>query len=443
MQIKPLSRSAIRYWDQLSLRHLLITAAIFHVLVAVNVFLLGHFQLLPGVFDRNGIGLFAVDGGVYQLIASALADWLRIGNFSTWLHITSPFHVRLYSLAYVFLGSLIGHNILAAEPLNLAYYLGILALVYRIGNELFDSKSGLLAAALVAVWPSFLLHTIHLLRDPLAILLMLGLLWILIVTLNQELSWGTGVTKALDGCVLLALFWLTRGNMWNLLLLALPLTVLLLILRWLREKKISYPNIAVLGILIVAALFIPPKLQKTGIGPQRVASPLVTIGSTPEKQGFWERLGRQVKSRRAAFRIYPVNASDMDTEVQFDSAGDVVRFLPRATAIGFLAPFPNMWFEAGSNGRVARLVTGAETLAMYALYLPALFCVWRRRRNLSMWLVFFVAALGMIALGVVVVNAGALYRIRYVFWILIVVLAAEGIVMWKRKNGPRINADAN
>jgi hypothetical protein len=133
----------------------------------------------------------------------------------------------------------------------------------------------------------------------------------------------------------------------------------------------------------------------------------------------------------------------MDTEVQFDSAGDVVRFLPRATAIGFLAPFPNMWFEAGSNGRVARLVTGAETLAMYALYLPALFCVWRRRRNLSMWLVFFVAALGMIALGVVVVNAGALYRIRYVCWILIVVLAAEGIVMWKRKNGPRINADAN
>jgi hypothetical protein len=133
----------------------------------------------------------------------------------------------------------------------------------------------------------------------------------------------------------------------------------------------------------------------------------------------------------------------MDTEVQFDSAGDVVRFLPRATAIGILAPFPNMWFEAGSNGRVARLVTGAETLAMYALYLPALFCVWRRRRNLSMWLVFFVAALGMIALGVVVVNAGALYRIRYVFWILIVVLAAEGILMWKRKNGPRINADAN
>ena len=401
------------------------------MLVTIAVFCVGHFQLLPNAFDIRGIGLFAVDGGVYQHIASALADSLRIGDFSGWLQIQSPFHVRLYSFTFLFPGTIVGHNILAAEPLNLAYYLGILALIYRIGTELFNSKSGLLAAALVAVWPSFLMHSIHLLRDPLAILLMLALIWILIIALKRELSWRESLMSALGGLALLALFWLTRGNMWNLILLALPLTTLLLLFRFRRERKIAYANLAVLGVLIAAALVIPPRIQSAGFGPARVASPLLTIGSTSDKQTFWQRLGRQVKSRRAAFRIYPGNASDMDTEVQFDNSGDVLRFLPRATVIGFLAPFPNMWFQEGTNGRAARLVTGAETLTMYALYIPAMLCLWRNRRNLSMWLVFLVAAIGMIALGVVVVNAGALYRLRYVFWILIVLLASEGITVWK------------
>lgn len=432
MQIRLPIRFAPRYLDQFTLRRLLITAALFHVLVATAVFIVGRFQLLPSVFDQQGIGLFAVDGGVYQFIASALADRLRVGDFSVWLQIESPFHVRLYSFAFLFPGTIIGHNILAAEPLNLAYYLGVLTLVFRIGSELFDSKSGLLAAAIVAVWPSFLMHSIHLLRDPLAILIMLALIWIMVVTLKRELSWRASLIIALAGTALLALFWMTRGNMWNLILLALPLTALLVLLRMWRERKISYRNLAVLGVLFVAALVIPPQIQNAGIGPPRVASPLVTIGSTSEKRTFWERLGRQVKSRRAAFRIYPGNASDMDTEVQFNNTGDVLRFLPRATAIGFLAPFPNMWFQDGTNGRAARLVTGAETLTMYALYLPAIFCLWRRRRNLSVWLVFLIATLGMIALGVVVVNAGALYRLRYVFWILMIVMAAEGIVLWKQ-----------
>ena len=406
-------------------------AAVFHVLAAITIFVVGHFQLLPGTFDTQGIGLFALDGGVYRQIASALADKLRVGDFSGWLQIQSPFHVRLYSFAFLFPGTLVGHNILAAEPLNLAYYLGILALVYRIARDLFDSKSGFLAAALIAVWPSFLMHSVHLLRDPLAILLMLALIWIFVITLTRELTWRTSLRITLEGWALLALFWLTRGNMWNLILLALPLTALLLGLRMTRERRVRYLNVAILGALVVAALVIPPKIQNTGFGPARFVSPIVTVGSTSEKQTLWERLGRQIKTRRAGFRIYSTNGSDMDTEVQFDSVGDVVRFLPRATVIGFLAPFPTMWFQEGTNGRAARLVTGGETLVMYALYLPTIFCLWQQRRNLGAWLVFLLAAIGMIALGVVVVNAGALYRIRYVFWILILLLAAEGIFLMR------------
>jgi hypothetical protein len=113
--------------------------------------------------------------------------------------------------------------------------------------------------------------------------------------------------------------------------------------------------------------------------------------------------------------------------VRFYSAADMVKFIPRALVIGFFAPFPNMWIQTGSFGVAGRLLSGLETLAMYFLYLAAGFCLWRERRKLEMWFLFLVASTGILALGLVVVNAGALYRIRYVFWMMLIVIAARGL----------------
>jgi CHASE2 domain-containing sensor protein len=81
--------------------------------------------------------------------------------------------------------------------------------------------------------------------------------------------------------------------------------------------------------------------------------------------------------------------------------------------------------QEGSFGFAPRIVSGLETLAMYFLYVAAGVCVWRERRNRKMWLLFLVATIGMLALGLVVVNAGALFRLRYAFWILMIVIAAD------------------
>jgi hypothetical protein len=93
--------------------------------------------------------------------------------------------------------------------------------------------------------------------------------------------------------------------------------------------------------------------------------------------------------------------------------------------IGFFAPFPKMWVEPGSFGFATRVLSGLETLVMYVLYIAVGLNVWRERRNLKMWLLFLVATIGMLALGLVVVNAGALFRLRYAFWILMIILAAD------------------
>jgi len=169
-------------------------------------------------------------------------------------------------------------------------------------------------------------------------------------------------------------------------------------------------------LLIVAAIvFIPSRLESTTLpGVRPPVASLATI--------------KQISGRRTGFRFYTSQASNIDADVQFKGTGDVVRYLPRAFVIGFFAPFPKMWVEAGSFGRTPRLLSGIETLVMYFVYVVAGLCVWRERRNLKMWLVFLVATIGMLALGLVVANAGALFRIRYVFWMMLIVLAARGIL---------------
>jgi hypothetical protein len=167
-------------------------------------------------------------------------------------------------------------------------------------------------------------------------------------------------------------------------------------------------------LIIAAMLVVPSRLESTTLpGVRPPVASMTTI--------------KQMSGRRAGFRSYTSQATNIDEDVQFNSTADVVRYLPRAFVIGFFAPFPKMWIEVGSFGRASRLASGLETLVMYFLYVAAALCVWRERRNLKMWLVFMVATIGMLALGLVVVNAGALFRIRYVFWMMLIVLAAREI----------------
>jgi hypothetical protein len=103
--------------------------------------------------------------------------------------------------------------------------------------------------------------------------------------------------------------------------------------------------------------------------------------------------------------------------------------------IGFFSPFPDMWFVRGEQvGLVGRLVSGAETLIMYAIIALAFVSLVLNWHRLAVWLILLIATLGCTALGYVVVNISALYRMRYSFWILFIVLAASAIQsLWQSK----------
>ncbi|HEX6046370.1 MAG TPA: hypothetical protein VFZ22_17885, partial [Pyrinomonadaceae bacterium] len=214
-------------------------------------------------------------------------------------------------------------------------------------------------------------------------------------------------------------------------LVAVAFAFVLLLFRMLRERKFMAGNAIVLLMIVVTMLLVPSRLESTtlgGVRPPDTPLAIPTASQSASQQGIWTRALKQLAQRRRGFRFYGAQESNIAADVQFDTVSDVVRFLPRATVIGFMAPFPRQWFESGSYGATGRMLSGAETFVMYFLYLAVGVCLWRERRRMTMWLVFLTAATGVIGLGLVVINAGALYRIRYVFWIMLIVIAAQGIL---------------
>jgi 4-amino-4-deoxy-L-arabinose transferase-like glycosyltransferase len=412
------------------LRWLLLAGAI-HITLTLAVFLVGHFQLLPDVFDPHGTGLrFAIDATSYRTLASELAIAWQTQGLDAWLAIKAPLHCRLYSILFASIGKLLGHNILAAEPLNLLYYLGILGCVYALGREIFNDRTAKLAAVIVAIWPSFLMHSTQLIRDSLSILCLLALVLVLTLLLTRALSARAGLAVGVAGALLTTLFWVLRGNMWNVVVCAVGITIVLLLWRMIRDRRMLAANMIPIALVLVAMLLVPNRLESTslpGVRPPTTPLAVPSTSETPAHESVFTRAFKQIGQRRAGFRAYRAQESNIDGNVRLTTAADVLRFIPRAAVIGFFAPFPRLWFERGSYGSAGRLLSGAETFVMYFLYFGVAACVWRNRRRIETWLLFLVATLGTVALGLVVANAGALYRLRYVFWIMFIIMAANVI----------------
>lgn len=421
------------------LRFLILAAAILHVAVAAAVFTAGKSQLMPSQFAPSGLAAFASDGYVYQNEAVELCDVLKSQGLAAWAVWPTQLHVRLYSLPLAALNGGTSFNILAIEPLNLIYYLAILVLVFKLGELVFDYRTGLLATAIVALWPSFLLHTTQLLRDPLLISSFLVLMLSVTLCLKREYAWHRGILLGVAGTAAIVLIRIVRLPMWPMLLAIVALVVLSLVIRLIRLRRFPFGNVA-FAVMMIAAIMITPRFQNAFHNQQFVKKPRIIVSEEVQalpvseqiaarRQGFVDSSGAPVPSEAG---------SDIDTGVRFKSVADIIRHLPRAAVVGFLAPFPNMWLSAGRQaGAIGRIVSGFEMILTYMIECLALFGLWSRRKHLAAWLLFVVAALGALSLGLIVTNIGALYRLRYPFWALLVVLGAGGADYLLRRKAVR------
>ena len=148
----------------------------------------------------------------------------------------------------------VAFNILMVEPVNLIYYLAVLVLIFKLGEAIFDYQSGLIAAAVVAVWPSFVLHTTQLLRDPLLILAVLVLVWTIVDSLRREMDFTRGILMAVVTAAAIVIIRIVRLPMWYIVCAMVATAVLLLVVRVWRERQIAAGTIVFAMGMIAAAL---------------------------------------------------------------------------------------------------------------------------------------------------------------------------------------------
>lgn len=435
----------------MTLRRLLLIAACVHLAVAAGACLAGRRAAgAGGTFGEGGIASFASDGRVYRPQIVALERTLKDEGAAEWLRTPAPVHVKLYSLSFALFSPVFGQTILSAEPLNLFYYLATLLLIFALGREAFGEREGLLAAVIfAAAVPSYLLHTTQLLKDPLFVVVTLTLVLVSLKWLTTEYTPAKGLLAGAVGGAAAASLWLIKNSAWWVVLAVMLLGAALCVARQVRRRAVLAGNLAGITLMLAIALgvshFVTPYWlpkeywmpYKPGAADNRAApaaataeTPPAAAGTTPgggARRSWSSRVVARVTDARALFiELYPDAGSNIDADVRFVGAADVVRYLPRAALVGLCAPFPDTWLRAsGSVGRAGRMLSGCETLVMYFVQLLALQSLWHRRRQLPVWLLVLTALLGVVALGLVVVNVGALYRQRYLFWILFVIAGAE------------------
>lgn len=394
-----------------------------HLLSVAAVYAVGRNGVLPNIISPSGV--LRGDGMVYLERSIALGR-----SFAELAAGNEQVHVRLYAVSTSVVTPVIGANIFSIALISLPLYLLGLFLVYDVGRVCFEPRTGFVAALTVALLPSFLLHETQPLRDPLFVVLMLALLSIILRLITKPMSVLRALAAAASGCLILLLVWLVRESFWLVYLGIVALGLGALIAASIKERRAFIPNFVCLLFFFAALIFVP-KAFATWLPPKEP----MTI---QQKQSLDEFTSRQVQSgqtgvflkisviRQKFVILYKDAGSNIDADRIFPSASSVITYLPRALLIGLYAPFPVSWFEEGKMvGLIGRLIAGLEICFICFLTPFALGGVWRCRHNVKAWLLLAMVLLGGAALGLVVVNVGALYRMRYFFWILIMILAAS------------------
>ncbi|HEX6715716.1 MAG TPA: hypothetical protein VF088_01320 [Pyrinomonadaceae bacterium] len=438
-------------------RHLISGAAVLHLVLAIALFSAGRSGLAPSLIDRDGImGSFAFDSYDYQRGALELAALLRSGNIVGWASAAQPLHVKIIAIPFAVLSPLFGYSTLSAEPYNLICYVAIIALVFAIGRELCDQRTGVLAGLIVSLWPTFLLHTLQLLKDPIFITAALAFLLCAITSLTRTYRPLESAAVSIVATVLVLLLTVVRFSFVLLMIAVAVLTLLFVILRQARERRLLFGNMApALAVLLTALLLMPfysnHSIERTKTylsnqnGPLKiVADPVAQVPTVvrwiarPESNGpatvtqqhtHAGKFARRISSMRSRFAAsYADSGSLLDANAEFRNSSELIRYTPRAMEVGLWAPFPYMWVSAGRRvGNIGKLLSGIETLAIYFLQLLAVAAIVREPRRLALWFVIAVIVFGVTALAFVVPNVGAIYRFRYVLWMLLVVAAMTGL----------------
>jgi putative peptidoglycan lipid II flippase len=382
---------------------------------------------------HGGKGLINADSLIFHNVAVSLAESIRLhgwGAWTLWPATGVTGNVGILGALY----ALFGDDPALIIPVNALLHATSGVIIYLTGRKLFPNRiglfSGVIASVLFVVYPSSLNWYAQIHKDGYVILGMLIILY----------SWITGIV---DTPKLRSVIVLFSGTIFGMLLnlLVRPYNIKLLIvssscifiviLVWhIFSREISQKKhllvyfFLIVVMLSVTLLFIP----KASLEDKELFSDKEILWTWKKSGWVPEKLEHQIESA-ATIRVHNIlngkkveAKSIVDENVMPDNIKGVIVYIPRALEIALLGPFPKDWFNSSN---ITHIVAALETSIWYFL-IPGCFLLLYFTRSLPVYIIITNSFVFLAIYGFTLPNLGTIYRLRYVYIFLLMILGIAG-----------------
>lgn len=426
---------------------------------AVCMALIFQNVIVPNMPSILGEGkLLANDAVYFDQVAWSMAAEIKLHGWGTWqLFPASGAAGNVAILAGLY--AIFGHDPSLMIPINSCLHAIGGVLIFWLAKELATNEkvalySGIIAGTLFVVFPSALSWYGQLHKDSFAIVgtLMFLLIWIKISKNPKDIaiwSWvllGSGLSTFLIGIV-------RPYGLTILLVVSLGALLLVTFNGFAKSVERCIFRRFILGSTVVAILFSGVILtdgdaKQLDMGSNTTYQLPQTDQHTQAdqlNQADWEwqyskwipnSVEKYVASA-AKVRMHYIYwdqiekaGSTMDPDIAPENIIDVVMYLPRSLQIATFAPFPSSWFTEKS---VIRLLASVEMMVYY-LCLIGLFFLLRYNRTPEVLLTIYFSAAFLVILGFTIVNLGTLYRLRYAYFCIVLMLGVLGWIIFLERN---------
>ncbi len=413
-------------------------AFIFSLLVAI------FFQkiALPMVPDMHaGFGLLKNDAIVFHDAAMDLAKRIQSHGWSEWSIYQSGMtgNVSILSILYI----LFGPNPILFLPITALLHALSATIIYRIGFKLTNDDTGKLAGLIAGIcfvtFPSSLQWYAQNHKDSFSIAGVLILLevWLAVISPKVNLRVQKVIKYTLLSTIGIFLIGMVRPHLVFLVSLGFISSFIIVVSMQFFAKSLSWQHMLKTSVFVAALFAVGISFTHIGTGEQ------VFKGNSKKGENsyklsknfhwhssayFPQALDEKIK-RLASLRIYFAEfnlsvgaSSDVDSDRLPDSAAEVVKYMPRASFIALFSPFPDTWDDRVT---ATRLVGAIETCIWYVFFAGILITL-KKYANIRVFACIAFAWPIMAVLAFVNPNIGTLYRERYGFWQLFLLIGAIG-----------------
>lgn len=396
--------------------------------------------LMPAL--HAGHGVMKGDADFYHQSAQMIADTIRAHGWSAWRPWSSATNTTGNVAVLAALYVLFGASPALIIPVNACLNATSAVLLLLIGRTVWPGRVGNLAgigaALLFTLFPTSLSWYSQPLKDCYVFTGLLLALYSWLVVLQGRMARRALAGRLSLGLAGILLIDFVKPYHLKLLLVAYMISVLLALAAYLMRRErptvrlLAYYAMAGLAIVVAIVLTKPyysgytsGELYSTWDGAMPGSGKVWRWQNTdwmPEALEHNFEVAANTRAGMIAFNQQVGAGSLIDKDASPQTVGEVLAYLPRALQIGLFAPFPGTWLD---NPGATHIMADAETLVWYAIF-PGLLLALYYRRALPIAMVLAFAVFYLTVFAFVTPNIGTLYRYRFVFEFLLMVVGLAG-----------------